>query len=97
MAETNPLNMLEPIDNPTADPSSGKRLLISSVPSNSKYASSRGIITNGNTTNPPRIEEMINKAIDCAKYFSSLSLTCENAEFGEIITRKIKLKSKEDK
>ena len=35
-------------------------------------------------------------AIDDAKYLSSLSRICANAEFGEVIMRKITFESKED-
>ena len=66
--------------------------LASSTPS--KYASSRGIIMNGISNNDPRMEVNIKSPIDCAKYFSSLSRTCANAEFGAVITRKITFGSK---
>jgi len=53
-------------------------------------------MTKGKTIRIPRIEEEINNPIDCAKYFSWLSLICEKAELGDVITRKIKPRSKED-
>ena len=82
--------MLIPTNKTTSVLSVGK--LASSTPS--KYASSRGIKMNGTSINAPRTEVNIKSPIDCAKYFSSLSLTCTNAEFGAVITRKITFGSK---
>ncbi len=63
----------------------------------SKYTSSSGIITKGNKINTLRTEDNTKIPIDCTKYFSSLSRICANAEFGEVIIRKITFRSKEDK
>ena len=49
---------------------------------------------NGTSNNAPRMEVNTKSPIDCAKYFSSLSRTCANAEFGAVITRKITFGSK---
>ena len=82
--------MLIPTNKITSVLSVGK--LASSTPS--KYTSSRGIIMNGTSINAPRMEVNIKSPIDCAKYFSSLSRICTNAEFGAVITRKITFRSK---
>ena len=63
----------------------------------SKYASSSGIMTKGSIISTLRTEANTKIPIDCPKYFTSLSRICANAEFGEVIIRKIIFRSKEDK
>ena len=63
----------------------------------SKYTSSSGTMTKGNKINTLRTEDNTKIPIDCPKYFVSLSRICANAEFGEVIIRKIIFRSKEDK
>ena len=63
----------------------------------SKYASSRGIMTKGIITSTLRTEANTKIPIDWTKYFPSLSRICANAEFGELIIRKIIFGSKKGK
>ena len=88
--------MLRPTDHITSVSPDGMLFILPGSSIYSKYASSSGIMTKGKTIKTPRIEEKINNPIDWAKYFSWLSLICEKAELGDVITRKIKPKSKED-
>ena len=92
----NPFSMLRPTDQITSVPPDGMLFIFPVLSISSKYTSSSGIVTKGRTIRIPRIEEKINNPIDWTKYFSWLSLICEKAEFGDIITRKIKPRSKED-
>lgn len=54
-------------------------------------------MTKGAITSKPMTDAKRKIAIEDTKYFSSLSLTCANAEFGAVITRKITFESKNDK
>ena len=85
--------ILLPAAKTRSDPSVGRSVISIS----SKYASSSGIMINGSSTKALRTDASINSPIDCAKYSSSLSLICANAEFGAVITCKITFRSKEDK
>ena len=51
---------------------------------------------NGRTIRALRHEDTKRIPIDWPKYFTSLSLSCTNAAFGENITRKIIFRSKEE-
>jgi hypothetical protein len=54
-------------------------------------------MSKGNKISTLRTEANTKIPIDCSKYFTSLSRICANAEFGEVIIRKIIFRSKEDK